>query len=109
MKPENKIELGAMVQWTVSEYADCVVARCDPLGLTAYADTLDELPDIIEETLDDLFRNLIQEGILDEFLQKRGWTKRPSVKLPQMLESDTPLRVPWEIIQQAKSNRHVPC
>jgi hypothetical protein len=73
MKPQNKtnsVAIGA--EWTISEYDDCVVAMCDPLGLTAYADTMEELHNIMEETVDDLFENLTQEGILNEFLHKRG-------------------------------------
>jgi hypothetical protein len=111
MKTEQPIviQLGALVPWIVTEYADCVVASCDLLGLTALADTMDELPDIIEETLDDLFHSLIQENSLDEFLRRRGWKHHYKVNFTKPLESDTEIRVPWEIIQQQGANRHVPC
>jgi hypothetical protein len=110
------VQLGTKVGWIVTRYADCVIARCNTLGLTACADTIEELPEIIDEILDDLFHSLISEGLLDEFLKKRGWIQHPQIQISQMLNSDTPIHIPWEIIYKAgrgevegQNNRKVIC
>ena len=108
-KQTIEFKIGAEIQWYIREYDDCWVAKCEPLKLVAEADTIDELKEIIAETLATLFEDLIRDGDLEDFLQEVGWTKMttlPKIKRED-LEHGMQLRVPFEAFKESKGGRYV--
>ena len=59
------------------------IGICDPLKLTAQADTWFELMESIGETIDSVMKDLLQTGDLYRFLQDHGW--KPRNPIPKQL------------------------
>lgn len=80
------------ISWSVSDSgsSDCYIAECQSLGLVLEADSLDQIPGLIEEALDALFDSLVSEGDFDQFFVDRGWPEdqRPTARIVR----DTPVR-----------------
>lgn len=71
-----RFDLNARVSWRAARdpRSELWVGVCDPLRLTAQADTWQELVDRIGEIQQDLFLELLQEKQLERFLADHGWT-----------------------------------
>jgi predicted RNase H-like HicB family nuclease len=74
-----KIELNAQLQWQIGRSAsDHWIGVCRPLGLTMEGDSLDDLFQNINQSIQLLMVDLLETGELDEFLRSRGWRALPA-------------------------------
>lgn len=65
--------------WSLDRESKQIVAVCEPLKLVTHGADVADLQASINDTLNMLFKNLLQAGELDQFLHDRGWT---AVTLP---------------------------
>lgn len=93
------VHINAKLDWQcVRTPRGMVVAACDPLAITLEADDEYELNSLINETLQELFRDLLEEGEFEKFLRDRGWTPSTTVAPGVPVRFD----VPFRIVQQPR-------
>ena len=102
---EDTVTIHATVTWQVvrSRMSPMWVAVCNELGLATEDKSLDELYASVMETMDLLFRDLVKEGDLDEFLNERGWRYSGDVSVPEPR-----FFIPWQIMMAAGQNDSIP-
>ncbi|MBL9027477.1 MAG: hypothetical protein JNL21_35120 [Myxococcales bacterium] len=83
------------IEWRLVPMVGCLVARCEPLGLTACAKTAGALSEAINRELVDLFLALEREGRLDAYAAERGWTVVRHAS-GEPIELD----VPWRLVRE---------
>ena len=93
----HTVEIQAKLQWQYyrDESSKRWIAVCDPLKVTIEADTHAELIENIEDGLNLLFRSLLRDNELEQFLRMRGWSI--DAELPSMNE-EVRFDVPIELI-----------
>ena len=71
----DSTRLKGEVTWYCEHDTTCGkwVGICDDLSLTVQADTQRELHSSIWEAMDELFKMLVEEGELKNFLVEHGW------------------------------------
>lgn len=80
-----QINIQANLAWAVHRSeAGNLIAECEPLGLTLQAESDEELRSLIAEAQHVLFLDLLEDGELEGFLRRHGWT--PSGPLPAKAE-----------------------
>lgn len=96
MRPVVQIQMQSNLQWAVKRTANRVIAVCEPLNLVLDADTLEELPGIINEGLHLLFIDLLMDNELDAFLRARGWN---ALGVPNQIPEGDEVQfdVPWNL------------
>lgn len=69
------IRLNTQIAWKAERdpETDGWVGECEPLKVTAYGDTWEELSASIAEIQAALFTELLMEGQLEKFLRNHGW------------------------------------
>ena len=71
------IKIKASIPWVAVESTEGPwVAVCDSLGLTVQSDTWGELMEDIATALDLMLADLLEDGLLDQFLEQHGWTRQ---------------------------------
>jgi predicted nucleic acid-binding protein len=77
-----RFQISAKINWRVTRepHAQRWIGVCDPLKVTAEAETWAELCQVINEIHNELFRDLLEEGQLEQFLRQHGW--KPVAPLP---------------------------
>lgn len=68
------VRIEANLQWQCAPAGEHWIGVCDPLKLTVQANTYGELLDDISNTLDAVFKDLLQTRELENFLRDHGWT-----------------------------------
>jgi hypothetical protein len=93
------LDLEAQVEWKFFRDAASGywIAICDPLKQTVSAETWAELNDSIAQTLDLLFRELLEKNELESFLRSHGW--RFTQPLPDR-RRNVRFDVPWKLVQR---------
>lgn len=93
------IHINANLAWRAERGARSSrwIGFCDALGISAEADSLDELHDAIPEAIDLLMTDLVEDNELDEFLEDRGWTTSRSEVVQ---EGDGGVSVPWFLVTE---------
>ena len=81
----------AHIQWIARECRESGhwVGECGALSIALEADSLEELRSVFDEALDLLFRDLLEEGKLVEFLVSRGW---------ELAEGSAPAKITSEML-----------
>jgi hypothetical protein len=100
----NIISIESTVQWQVtrSDASGRWIGVCTPMNLAMEADSLDELSDVIKESIHLLLIDLLEDDELDRFLRERGWKAR---NMPMSNEiGDVEFDVPLELLV-AESSR----
>jgi hypothetical protein len=94
----KSISLQAQVEWKFfrDDTSKHWIAVCDALKQTVSAETWAELNDSIAETLDLLFRELLEKDELASFLRSHGW--RLNQPIPEH-RRNVRFDVPWKLIQ----------
>lgn len=69
------------------------MAVCEPLQLAVEALSRDELPGMINETLQLVLTDLLRENELDGFLREHGWTAKDLHKVGPT--DDVEFDIPW--------------
>jgi predicted RNase H-like HicB family nuclease len=73
------------------------IAVCEPLQQTVSGETWVELNECIAQTLDLLFRELLEKGELDQFLCAHGWKMgREETEEADGVRFD----VPWRLLER---------
>jgi len=93
------LTLQAQIEWKFFRDAGSGywIAVCEPLKQTVSAETWAELNDSIAETLDLLFRELMEKDELRSFLRDHGWTfNQPLPERRRNIRFD----VPWKLAQR---------
>ena len=69
------VRIDGRVDWQITRdpKSNEYIAACQALKITAQADTWVELCETIAEIQDELFKTLLKEGALPQFLTKHGW------------------------------------
>ncbi len=101
--PASTVRVTAQVEWTVCKdnASGYWIAVSRPLKQTVSGETWRELNDSIAETIDLLFRDLLESDELESFLSDHGW------KLAQRIpDNRRNLRfdVPWKLVQRQRAN-----
>lgn len=94
------VRLQSQLQWhaTKSPSSGRWIGVCHAMNLSVEADSLDELHNLIHETLQLVFLDLLEDNELDQFLRERGWR---AANLPtQHVGRDVEFDVPWELIAE---------
>jgi Domain of unknown function (DUF1902) len=93
-----QIQLEAKVQWNAIQGAGkgIWIGVCDALNLSVEADSLDELHNLIPESIQLLMMDLVMDNEFDQYLLDRGWQAK-GVARPDELE-ETEFRVPWHLL-----------
>jgi len=79
MKRIVQIQVNGQVQWQVGRSsAGRWIGVCQPLGLTMEGDSLDDLFNNINESVQLLMEDLVETGEFDSFLRHRGWQAVPN-------------------------------
>ena len=94
-----QFELAARIEWRAfrDPKSERWVGICDSLNVTAEAATWGELEQVINEIHNELFRDLLEEGELQSFLQNHGW--KPSTPVPQRAaDGDIVFDIPSQIV-----------
>ena len=70
------VRINAQLGWAVTRdpRSERWIGVCDPLAMTAEAETFPELMETIAEILQSAFRELLSTGDLMTYLRDRGWT-----------------------------------
>ena len=92
------VEIQTTLEWSASQSASCDrwVAECEALGIAMEGVSLDELHSLIGETCFALFRDLLADGELDQFLRARGWS---AANLPtDPADADVEFSIPWSLL-----------
>lgn len=65
----------AEIVWSISRDSASGqwIGICDSIGLTASGDTYSEAVESCNQAMDLMFKDLLESGDLEEFLQLRGW------------------------------------
>lgn len=84
-----RFQMEELPVWRAWRGSGTWVAACREFGLTAEADTWDELNRTITEIFQALLEDVRECGELDEFLQQHGWT---APALPTQCRFDVPYR-----------------
>jgi hypothetical protein len=110
-----RVQIQGQLVWRMTRdpRSDRFVAVCDPLAITAEAETWSKLTEIIDEEVNALFRDLFEEGELQDFFRERGWRPLADTPLPTSMPKegmrfDVPMdiqSVPFELLAQ-KDSRH---
>lgn len=94
------IRIQTQVTWQAARdpKSDRWVAVCQPLGITAEAETWDKLAALMNEEVNELLRDLLEEGELPHFLKERGWVASPLTPVPHAMPREgVAFDVPMEI------------
>lgn len=97
-----RFEANVNVQWEYCYDADLGlwVGKCDPLGVTAQAETFSELVNTSAEVIDVLLRDLLESGELDQFLRERGW--QPISPIPRRSTPGLRFDIPMNMSQVSR-------
>ena len=95
----KRISLQAQVEWKYFKDSSSGywIAVSDALKQTVSGETWAELNDSIAETLDLLFRELLEKDELASFLRDHGW--RLNQPLPEH-RRNVRFDVPWKLVQR---------
>ena len=99
-----EIKMQTTLEWTASQSASCNrwIAECEALGIAMEGDSLDEVYSLIGETCFALFRDLVADGELDQFLRARGWS---AANLPTgPVDDDVEFSIPWSLVTQGNAD-----
>ena len=91
------IRINTQVPWQIARdpKSDRWVAVCQPLAITAEAETWDKLASLLAEEVNELLLDLLKEGELPTFFKERGWqslTPLP-LKVHEGLRFDVPMEM----------------
>jgi hypothetical protein len=80
-----RVQMQAQLLWQVTRdpKSDRWVAVCQPLAITAEAETWEKLTALMNEEVNELLRALLEAGELDKFFRDRGWQSMPETPLPK--------------------------
>jgi hypothetical protein len=93
------IEVKHRLQWLATQTpSGNWIGICEPMNLSMEAKSLDELWNIIPETINLLFQDLLGDNELDSFLKERGWRAASIPAKPAL--KDVEFNVPWELIAE---------
>jgi hypothetical protein len=94
------IKLEANLEWLVGPVGQGSrwMAVCEPMDLAIEALTQEELPGMINETLQLVLTELLRENELDSFLTDRGWTARNLNSVQP--DDDVEFEVPWTSVNR---------
>jgi hypothetical protein len=91
------VSIESKVQWQVARSATSGrwIGVCQPMNLAMEANSLDELSEVIKESIHLLLIDLLQDNELDQFLRDRGWTalNMPRCDVTGDVEFDVPLEL----------------
>lgn len=91
------IHINARIPWLCRQTSERNwIAECEPLGLTIQSARYSELAEDIGDTLDLLFRDLLNGQELDGFLRTHGWTREADL-LP-IVPEEAVFDVPFELL-----------
>lgn len=91
------IKIQANIQWQAKQSASTNrwICVCEPMNLVLEADSMEEIPSLINEAMHLLLVDLLEDNELDEYLRARGWQAHPSTKPKgDGVEFD----VPWQLL-----------
>jgi len=85
-----RVQMQAQLVWQVTRdpKSDRWVAVCQPLLITAEAETWEKLTALMNEEVNALLRALLETGELDQFFRDRGWQSMPETPLPKTTPSE---------------------
>src|ERR1017187_5257936 len=79
MKRVIRIDVKTELQWQIGRSSAAQwIGVCPPLGLTMEGESLDDLLQNINESVQLLLVDLLETGELNEFLRHRGWRALPA-------------------------------
>jgi len=91
------VETNGPVEWQVNLSSPRQwIGVCEPLGLTAEGDSLDDLRQNIERSIQRLMEHLNSTGEFDSFLRERGWRGMPAAGKPQ--QDPAQYRMPIQLV-----------
>lgn len=96
----KNVGIEAQVEWKFCKDPESGywVAVCEPLKQTVSAETWAELNESIAQTLDMLFRELLERDELQPFLRRHGW-KFIAEEQPRSARN-VRFDVPWKLVQR---------
>jgi hypothetical protein len=98
-----RVEVKGLIGWVVTQgTSGHWIAVCDPMNLALEADSLDELYSVINEGVHLLFRDLLKDNELDQYLRERGWHAAGMPEGP--VGDDIEFRVPWQMLVGAPND-----
>ena len=105
-----RVQAAGQLLWKVTRdpRSDRWVGVCPALSITAEAETWEKLTALMNEEVNELLRDLLESGELDQFFRDRGW-KSLEVPLPQTMPSEgIKFDVPMDIqaVASLSMNRH---
>jgi len=85
-----RVQARGQLLWQVTRdpKSDRWVAVCQPLSITAEAETWEKLTALMNEEVNELLRALLEMGELDQFFRDRGWQSLPETPLPKTTPSE---------------------
>lgn len=93
------VEIEANISWVFHRtVSGNWIADCPPLGLTVQSASQAELEEDIKDSIDLLFRDLLRNDELDDFLRANGWRRR-SDGLSSEEAGDTSFNVPFHLLR----------
>jgi hypothetical protein len=100
MPDARTVRVDADIEWRVERTSSpaMLVAVCDGLGISVEAESEDEIPGLIPETMDLLMRDLHGDGELAGYLRARGLR---SSRLPPRSARHVTFEVPWHLVPAA--------
>ena len=98
--PRTHIEIEAKnLFWTFHRSQNHMwIAHCQALGQAVQADRFEDLSGMIHEVTSALLVDLFEEGQLEAFLAKRGWT--PSIQISKLPAKAKAARLDFEVPYQ---------
>lgn len=94
------VRINAQLGWTVAQDPQSLrwVGVCPALAITAEAESFSKLTEMMNEEVNELMRDLLEEGSLDSYLHERGWTSLPGTPIPRLMPAEgVNFDVPMEI------------
>lgn len=99
------VRINANLPWRVTQdpATQRWVAACDPLEMVVEGETYSSLMEDIGDVLNALFRDLLKDGELPEFLESHGWTPNRSLA---GIDPRKPVKfdVPWQPVENHNWN-----
>ncbi len=95
MQAPLTVSIQAKVAWHVSQSApNRWIAVCEELNVVTEGSSLDEIHDLIPETMGLLFGDLLTDSELDSYLRQKGWqTTTPLPHDAHDVEFDLPFQM----------------
>jgi hypothetical protein len=95
------VKIDAKLQWNLTQDKKSArwVAACAPLRIVVEADRIEQLREVIADTLDAVFRDLLLSGELERFLREHGWAT--SLPIAQIVaDQNMRFEVPMPLLEK---------